>query len=121
MANDVIPLIHEHLRELSGSKDVYNDRLLRTDSGRITAPWRLMTLLREFTDSEIAVLVPHHAPRIFYVNWFRKDNSGRFLWPEFGEKCRALAWIFRRCDGEADAEDTAIGRVPAPEHRLSCG
>ena len=54
-------------------------------------------------------------PRIFYVNWFRKDDSGRFLWPGFGENSRVLAWIFRRCDGEAEAEDTAIGRVPARE------
>ncbi len=52
-------------------------------------------------------------PRTFYVNWFRKDDSGRFLWPGFGENSRVLAWIFRRCDGEADVVDTPIG-VPAP-------
>jgi phosphoenolpyruvate carboxykinase (GTP) len=52
-------------------------------------------------------------PRIFYVNWFRKDESGRFLWPGFGENSRVLAWIFRRCDDDADAVDTPIGRVPA--------
>jgi hypothetical protein len=79
---------------------------LHTDGGGITVPRRLMTLLREFTDSETALVVPHHAPRIFYVNWFHEDDSGRFL---------------RRCDGEADAEDSAICRVPAPEPRLSCG
>jgi phosphoenolpyruvate carboxykinase (GTP) len=54
-------------------------------------------------------------PRIFYVNWFRKDDSGRFLWPGFGENSRVLAWIFGRCDGTAGAEDTAIGRIPAPD------
>ena len=53
-------------------------------------------------------------PRAFYVNWFRKDESGSFLWPGFGENSRVLAWIFRRLDGEADAVDTPIGRVPAP-------
>jgi phosphoenolpyruvate carboxykinase (GTP) len=53
-------------------------------------------------------------PRIFYVNWFRKDASGRWLWPGFGENSRVLAWIFRRCEGSADAVDTPIGRVPAP-------
>jgi phosphoenolpyruvate carboxykinase (GTP) len=53
-------------------------------------------------------------PRTFYVNWFRKDESGSFLWPGFGENSRVLAWIFRRLDGEADAVDTPIGRVPAP-------
>jgi phosphoenolpyruvate carboxykinase (GTP) len=53
-------------------------------------------------------------PRIFYVNWFRKDDDGNFLWPGFGENSRVLAWIFRRCDGEADAEETVMGLVPTP-------
>jgi phosphoenolpyruvate carboxykinase (GTP) len=51
-------------------------------------------------------------PRVFYVNWFRKDESGRFLWPGFGENSRVLAWVFRRCDDDAEAVDTPIGRVP---------
>jgi phosphoenolpyruvate carboxykinase (GTP) len=51
-------------------------------------------------------------PQIFYVNWFRKDDGGRFLWPGFGENSRVLAWIFRRCEGKADAVETAIGFVP---------
>jgi len=51
-------------------------------------------------------------PRIFYVNWFRKDDDGTFLWPGFGENSRVLAWIFRRCQGRADAIETAIGMVP---------
>src|SRR3712207_8716533 len=49
-------------------------------------------------------------PKIFMVNWFRKDDEGRFLWPGFGENSRVLAWVFRRCDGEAEAVETAIGR-----------
>jgi len=53
-------------------------------------------------------------PRIFYVNWFRKDADGRFLWPGFGENSRVLEWVFRRCAGDADAHETAIGLVPAP-------
>jgi phosphoenolpyruvate carboxykinase (GTP) len=52
-------------------------------------------------------------PKIFHVNWFRKDDEGRFLWPGFGENSRVLAWIFRRCDGEAEARETPIGLVPA--------
>ena len=52
-------------------------------------------------------------PRIFMVNWFRKDDDDGFLWPGFGENSRVLAWIFRRCDDEAEAVDTPIGRVPA--------
>jgi phosphoenolpyruvate carboxykinase (GTP) len=51
-------------------------------------------------------------PRIFYVNWFRKDDDGKFLWPGFGENSRVLAWIFRRCEDSAAANETAIGLVP---------
>ena len=51
-------------------------------------------------------------PRVFYVNWFRKDDDGKFMWPGFGENSRVLAWIFRRVTGEAEAEETAIGLVP---------
>jgi phosphoenolpyruvate carboxykinase (GTP) len=51
-------------------------------------------------------------PRVFYVNWFRKDDDGKFMWPGFGENSRVLAWIFRRLTGDADAEETAIGLVP---------
>jgi phosphoenolpyruvate carboxykinase (GTP) len=54
-------------------------------------------------------------PRIFYVNWFRKGTDGRWLWPGFGENSRVLEWVFRRCDGAADAIDTPIGRLPTPE------
>jgi phosphoenolpyruvate carboxykinase (GTP) len=52
-------------------------------------------------------------PRVFYVNWFRKDEDGNFLWPGFGENSRVLAWIFRRLEGEAEAVETPIGMVPA--------
>jgi phosphoenolpyruvate carboxykinase (GTP) len=51
-------------------------------------------------------------PHVFYVNWFRKDEEGKFLWPGFGENSRVLAWIFRRCDEDAAAEETPIGLVP---------
>ncbi len=53
-------------------------------------------------------------PRIFYVNWFRKGPDGKFLWPGFGENSRVLEWIFRRCEGNAEAVETPIGLVPAP-------
>jgi len=52
-------------------------------------------------------------PRIFYVNWFRKDADGKFLWPGFGENSRVLEWVFRRCEGSAAAVETAIGLLPA--------
>jgi phosphoenolpyruvate carboxykinase (GTP) len=51
-------------------------------------------------------------PRVFYVNWFRKDANGKFMWPGYGENSRVLDWIFRRCEGTAEAEETAIGLVP---------
>ncbi|MFT4036260.1 MAG: phosphoenolpyruvate carboxykinase (GTP) [Patulibacter sp.] len=52
-------------------------------------------------------------PKIFYVNWFRKDDHGKFVWPGFGDNSRVLEWVFRRCDGEGEAVDTPIGLVPA--------
>ncbi len=51
-------------------------------------------------------------PRIYYVNWFRKDANGKFIWPGFGENSRVLKWIFERCEGSADAEETPIGNLP---------
>ena len=54
-------------------------------------------------------------PKIFMVNWFRKDDDGNFLWPGFGENSRVLAWIFERCDGESEAVETPIGLVPATD------
>jgi phosphoenolpyruvate carboxykinase (GTP) len=53
-------------------------------------------------------------PRIFQVNWFRKDESNRFLWPGFGENSRVLAWIAERCEGRAGAVESPIGLLPAP-------
>src|ERR687896_965599 len=54
-------------------------------------------------------------PRIFYVNWFRRGEDGRFLWPGFGENSRVLKWAIERIEGKAAATETAIGRVPAAD------
>jgi phosphoenolpyruvate carboxykinase (GTP) len=54
-------------------------------------------------------------PRIFYVNWFRRDKDGGFLWPGFGENSRVLKWAIERIEGKAAAIETPIGHVPTPE------
>jgi len=54
-------------------------------------------------------------PQIFFVNWFRRDEDGRFLWPGYGENSRVLKWIFDRIDGKAKATKTAIGYLPNPD------
>jgi phosphoenolpyruvate carboxykinase (GTP) len=51
-------------------------------------------------------------PKIFYVNWFRKDANGKFIWPGYGENSRVLAWVFDRCDGKDNAVETPIGFMP---------
>ena len=51
-------------------------------------------------------------PKIFYVNWFRKGDDGRWLWPGYGENSRVLEWVFERCSGRGEAEETPIGFVP---------
>jgi len=53
-------------------------------------------------------------PKIFFVNWFRKDGEGHFMWPGYGENSRVLAWIFDRCDGKDNFVETAIGNLPKP-------
>jgi phosphoenolpyruvate carboxykinase (GTP) len=53
-------------------------------------------------------------PKIFFVNWFRRDKNGDFMWPGYGENSRALAWIFDRCDGKDNCIDTPIGILPKP-------
>ena len=57
---------------------------------------------------------PTKLPKIFYVNWFRQDENGKYLWPGYGENSRVLKWIFQRCDEKVNAQDTPIGRLPSP-------
>ncbi|MFR7721369.1 MAG: phosphoenolpyruvate carboxykinase (GTP) [Hominilimicola sp.] len=55
------------------------------------------------------------APKIFHVNWFRKDDEGHFMWPGFGDNMRVLLWILNRCAGKVDAVESEIGYLPKPE------
>jgi phosphoenolpyruvate carboxykinase (GTP) len=70
--------------------------------------WGHWLRIGEFTD-------PEKLPKLFTVNWFRRDDEGKFIWPGFGENARVLDWVMRRVDGTADAVDTPIGRIPAPD------
>ncbi len=55
---------------------------------------------------------PQKLPKLYWVNWFRLNEDGSFLWPGFGDNCRVLDWILRRLEGSAEAETTPIGLVP---------
>ncbi len=63
---------------------------------------------------EMGKRIPH-PPKIFHVNWFRKDSNGAFLWPGFGENVRVLKWILERVEGKGKAAETPIGWVPTPD------
>ncbi len=62
-----------------------------------------------------AKMDPEKAPKIFHVNWFRKDDEGNFMWPGFGDNMRVLNWIVDRCDGKVQAKDSEIGFLPEIE------
>lgn len=64
---------------------------------------------------EMGEMLGDKAPKIFNVNWFRQDEEGHYLWPGFGDNLRVLDWIIARCEGRADAKETAIGYLPHPE------
>jgi len=62
-----------------------------------------------------------HPPKIFQVNWFRRDDDGSFIWPGFGQNLRVLEWIVQRCTGQTEARETPVGRLPAPDDICTAG
>jgi phosphoenolpyruvate carboxykinase (GTP) len=62
---------------------------------------------------QTGITLGFNAPKVFYVNWFRKDEKGNFLWPGFGENSRVLKWIFQRIESTSDVVKTPLGYVPA--------
>ena len=81
---------------------------------RRTAPVALADYFSHWLRIGATAPDPGKLPKIFYVNWFRKGEDGKFLWPGYGENSRVLEWIFNRVVGEGEAVDTPIGAVPAP-------
>jgi phosphoenolpyruvate carboxykinase (GTP) len=120
----VVPLIHEARDWVHGvfMGSVMSSETTAAAAGKVgRLRWDPMAML-PFCGYHMADYFSHwlwlgrregaKLPRIFYVNWFRKDAGGEFLWPGYGENSRVLAWIFRRCAGEAQAIETEIGLVP---------
>jgi len=62
-----------------------------------------------------------HPPKVFQVNWFRRDDDGKFIWPGFGENLRVLEWIMKRCAGEVEARHTPVGRLPETDGISTAG
>jgi phosphoenolpyruvate carboxykinase (GTP) len=69
--------------------------------------------LKHWLDIE-SMTKPEKLPKIYYVNWFRKDEFNHFLWPGYGENSRILKWIFERCDNQVHGVKTPIGYIPDP-------
>ena len=70
---------------------------------------------RHWLNMRKRILIP---PRIFHVNWFRRDENGQFLWPGFSENMRILKWVVDRCHIRADARESALGWMPSPPHDI---
>jgi phosphoenolpyruvate carboxykinase (GTP) len=75
--------------------------------------YRLSAYLQHWLDME-AKIDKDKLPRFFHVNWFRRDENGKFMWPGFGDNVRVLEWAAKRVRNEIDAHDSPLGYLPAP-------
>ena len=89
----------------SAARPLRDASLLRLQHGRLTSS----------TGSRWAASRRKHPPKMFHVNWFRKDEKGRFLWPGYGENLRVLEWILQRTRDEGSAVESPIGYLPTPD------
>ena len=92
-------------RRRAAPRPVRDAAVLRLQHGRLLGP---------LAQGRRRPPTPDKLPRIYQVNWFRKDADGKFLWPGFGENSRVLDWIIDRVEGDGDGVETPIGIAPAP-------
>lgn len=122
----VVPLVHEAFDWEHGTfiGSIMGSEMTAAAAGTIGALRRDPMAMLPFCGYNVADYWAHwlwlgqrpgaRMPRIYYVNWFRKNAENKFLWPGFGENSRVLKWVFERCEGTANGEVTPIGVVPGP-------
>jgi phosphoenolpyruvate carboxykinase (GTP) len=122
----VVPLVHEARDWQHGTflGSIISSETTAAAAGRVGALRRDPMAMLPFCGYNMASYWAHwlklgkrsgaKLPRVYYVNWFRKNGAGEFLWPGFGDNGRVLKWVFERCSGKAQGEETPIGVVPRP-------
>jgi phosphoenolpyruvate carboxykinase (GTP) len=122
----VVPLVHEARDWEHGTflGSIISSETTAAAAGRVGALRRDPMAMLPFCGYNMADYWAHwlaigkragaRLPRVYYVNWFRKNAAGEFLWPGFGDNGRVLKWVFERCAGKADGRETPIGVVPGP-------
>ena len=108
-----LPRRHDVGRDDRGGRGRGGQAPLRPDGDAAVLRLQHGRLLRPLAADRRGSTTTQKLPRIFLVNWFRKDGDGNFIWPGFGDNSRVLEWICRRCDGEGETVETPIGLVPA--------
>jgi phosphoenolpyruvate carboxykinase (GTP) len=122
----VVPLVHEARDWQHGTflGSIISSETTAAAAGRVGALRRDPMAMLPFCGYDMASYWAHwlkmgrtqgaKMPRVYYVNWFRKNAAGEFLWPGFGDNGRVLKWVFERCAGKAQGVETPIGVVPRP-------